>query len=142
MLFTATHVHVPNADPRTLLQIHAPQDEEIKILRGEITLQGSQPASTPILFDWVIQSTAGTATTLTPQKNDRGQDEEIKCKLWKDFTGEPSAGDTVWQGFIHQQGAWPWTPAFPLKVKGGERLGLRYRSGTFVAVSFTFYLAE
>jgi len=142
MLFTGTNQHVPNASPRTLCQIHAPQDEQVKILGADITLQGSQPASTPILLQWVTQATAGNATSLTPQKNDRGSTEAVKSKLFKEFTAEPTTGVVLWQGYLHQQGSWPWVPRFKVLVNGGERVGLVWNSGTFVPVSFTIYFEE
>ncbi len=62
--------------------------------------------------------------------------------MQKNFTTEPTLGSQIMEISIHQQGTFPWRPPFPIMVAGGERVGLRYRSGTFVNVSFTVYLTE
>lgn len=143
MIYTATVSHLPTASPRTLIQIRPPDNQRVKIIGADIGLQGSQPASTPIRLDWIVQTTAGTASSLTGQKQDRGADETIEAKLFKDFTVEPSpAAFPIAEISLHQQHSIPWYPPRPLIVKGGERVGLRYISGVFVNVSVTLHLEE
>lgn len=133
----------PTVNPETLFQILAPSNHKVAILGADISCRGSTPATTPIMFDWLIQTSAGTATALTGQLNDRGADETIQSTLQKTFTSEPTAGNSLIQFSLHQQGTFPWRPLNgPILVKGGERVGLRYNSGTFVPVLVTVYLQE
>lgn len=132
----------PNNNPRTLLQISAPTNQRVRIVGAEIGLGGSTPASPAVLFDWCIQNTAGTSSAATPQYQDRGIDETRLATLAKDFTTEPTLVATLIGFPIHQQGTYPWRPPFPIIVKGAERVGLRYRSGNFVPVTFTVYIEE
>lgn len=142
MEYTATNTHLPNVNPRTLFQITAQNNQRAKIWGVDLGLQGSTPATAPVQFDWLIQATAGTANSLTGQKRDRGFDETIESPMFKDFTAEPTAGDILVEFSVHQQGLFPWRPPWPLIVKGGERVALRYKSGTFVTVSFTVHVSE
>lgn len=132
----------PTKNPHTLFQVSVPSGQKVQILGADFGFQGATPATTPIPMAWLIQTSAGTASTLTPQKQDRGVDETVQASLLKDFTVEPTAGNVLINLSVHQQAAWPWRPAFPIVVKGGERVGLRYGSGTFVPVSITIYLKE
>ena len=142
LIFTAVNSLQPDVNPRTLFQVRPPDDQRVTIYGAEICLQGASPASTPVLFDWVIQTTAGVASVLTGVKQDRGVSEGIQAKMQKNFTGEPTAGSQIAAFSIHQQGTIPWTPRFPLNVGGGERVGLRYRSGEFVNLTFTIHMSE
>jgi len=142
MRYYLTDTVTPTANPQTLFQVLAPTNQAVKILGADVALQGSTPATSPVLFDWVIQTTAGTASTATGQLEDRGGDDSIRATLLTDFTSEPTAGSIIIEFGIHQQGTAFWRPPMPLKVKGAERLGLRYKSGTFVPVILTVYLEE
>lgn len=142
LTFYAQDQVTPIVNPQTLFQVSVPTGQRVRITGADITLQGSTPASTPIPFEWLIQTSAGTASSLTPQKEDRGADETIQATLLKTFTQEPTAGAVLIQFSLHQQASGLWRPPRPMIVKGGERVGLRYSSGTFVPVSFTIYLEE
>lgn len=149
MRYYAYNLHTPDANPRTLFQVLAPANQRITIYGGEFGLGGADPSTVPVLFDWVLQTTAGTASALTPQYQDRGIAETKLATLQKDFTAEPTlstvtdaAGDIYIYFTIHQQGTYLWRPPFPIVVGGGERVGLRYRSATFVAVTFTLFIEE
>jgi hypothetical protein len=142
MEYTATNTHLPNVNPRTLFQIRPPNNQRVKLWGIDLGLQGSTPATAPVPFDILLQTTAGTATALTGQTRDRGTDESIQADMWKDFSAEPTASTILIEFSVHQQGLFPWRPPFPVIVKGGERVGFRYKSGTFVTVSFTVHLSE
>jgi hypothetical protein len=142
MEFTAVKTKLPDANPRTLFQALAPAQTRVHIFGAEIGLRGSTPATTGIWFDWLIQTSAGTSSELTGQKRDRGADESIQTTLYQDFTAEPTAGAVLINFSIHQQSQYPWRPSFPIIVKGGERVGLRYKSATYVEVVLTIYMEE
>lgn len=142
MRYYAYDTHTPDANPRTLFQVLAPANQRITIYGGDFSLGGADPSTAPVLFDWLIQTTAGTASALTPQYQDRGIAETKLATLQKDFTAEPTAGSILIYFTIHQQGTYLWRPVFPIVVGGSERIGLRYRSATFVAVTFTLFIEE
>lgn len=142
MRYYAYNLHTPNANPRTLFQVLAPANQRITIHGGDFGLGGSDPSTAPVLFDWLLQTTAGTASALTPQYQDRGIAETKLATLQKDFTAEPTASSILIYFTIHQQGTYLWRPVFPIVVGGGERVGLRYNSATFVAVTFTLFIEE
>lgn len=136
----------PGVNPETLIQIEAAANHRIEVLGMDIGLGGSTPATTPIPLDWIIQSDGGTnPTALTAQKADRGYDEAIQG-TFKGYDGgtatEPASGATLCALSLHQQGSLPWRPPFPLVAKGAERIGLRYKSATFVAVNLTLYCRQ
>lgn len=132
----------PTVNPQTLFQVSVPSGQKVAINGADISLQGSTPASTPIPLEWLIQTSAGNSSKLTAQKQDRGADETVQATLLKSFTSEPS-GTTVLVSFsLHQQSTGLWRPPTPMIVKGGERVGLRWTSGTFLPVSVTVYLEE
>lgn len=142
MFYTAPHTVTPTANPQTLLQIYAPTNQRIKVHGLDIGFRGSTPASAPIPLDWLVQGSAGTASSLSPQKQDRGLDASIQGTLTVNFTSEPSSSNVLVTFPLHPQTTALWRPPFPLIVKGGERVGLRWNSGVYVPVTFTLYLEE
>lgn len=128
---------------RTLFQVLAPANHRVTIYGADISLGGADPSTAPVLFDWLIQTSAGTSAGLTPQYQDRGIVETKLATLLKTFTGaEPTGPTTLIYFTCHQQGTYLWRPMFPIVVGGGERVGLRYNSATFVAVTFTVFIEE
>jgi len=142
MKFYVTETKTPTSNPQTLIQVLAPTNTRVRILGAEIGLRGSTPATTPIAFDWVIQTSAGTSTAITGQKRDRGCDESIRATILTDFSAEPTGTTQVVTFSMHQQAMYPWRPRIPILVKGGERVGLRYRSATYVETVLTLYVEE
>lgn len=135
----------PTANPQTLFQLLAPSNHRVMIWAWDISFSGSTPATAPVPYDWAIQTTAGSASALTPQYQDRGIDETKLATLQKTFTAEPTFSATLIEQSLHQQATELWRPPtieFPIIVKGGERVGLRYKSGTFVPVTLVIYVEE
>lgn len=126
------------ADPQTLLQIAPATDRRITILGADISLQGAAPATTPIEFSWVTQTSAGTSTgTITPQKMDRGYNEGFSgtypaAPNFLTYNSgtivEPTLGAVLVSFAIHRQAFVQWRPPYPLIIEAGtpERLGFRY----------------
>lgn len=136
------------ANPRTLVQIQAAADHRITILGLDIGLQGATPATTSVPIDFVIQTGSGTGgAAVVPQKVDRGYDESILGTFLEFGSGdtEPtldSPAKILIEWSIHQQGHAFYRPPRPIVIKGGERVGLRYKSGTSVAVSWTLHCEQ
>lgn len=147
--YTLVRSRTPVVNPETLFQLVAASNHRIEVLGMDISCQGNTPANAPPVFDLLTQSDAGNSgtspTTLTPQLVDRGQDETIQGAAAA-YDGssptEPTPGVRIWEESIHEQGTLQWRPPRPFVVKGGERIGLRYKRATFVAVSVTIYCEE
>lgn len=143
MRFYATGVVTPAANPTTIFQVLGPTNGKILILALDLSLRGTTPATTPVPFDWAIQTTTGSGSTvIVPIKQDRGWDEDIgsKYELRKGFENEPTTGSTIISFSLHQQSTMPWRPPFPIVAKTAERVGLIYKSGTYVEVVYTVYM--
>lgn len=142
--YTATFSTTPSANPTTLVQVYAATDRPVSILGADIFLRGSTPATAPIPFDWVVQTSAGVGSTLTPQRQDRGLADTPTATVAWAFSSEPTGATQLIVLGFHQQAAALWRPpaGHQIHVKGEERVGLRYRSGSYVEVSVTLYLQE
>ena len=149
MYYYVSDTVTPTSNPQTLFQLLAPANHRVKILGVDLAFSGSTPATAPVPFDWCTQATAGTGSPITPQYQDRGIDETKLATLQQDFTAEPTLGAILIPLALHQQGTLIWRPPLDengrpmvLVAKGAERIGLRYKSGTFVPVTFTIYVEE
>lgn len=144
MRYYAYQVVTPNANPRTLFQVGAPANQRVLIHGGDFSLAGSDPSTVPVLFDWLLQDDAGTASGLTQQYQDRQTSplQTVQATLQHTATVEPTPNSILIYFTIHQQGTYLWRPVFPIWVGGGEFVGLRYRSSTYVDVTFTLYIEE
>ncbi len=141
--------YTPDANPETIMQILAGTNHRVVIAGADISLQGTTPSNAPVIFDFLVQTTAGTAgsgaTTVAEVLQDRGQDEDPELTITcYDGSGaaEPTASSVIAEFSIHEQGTFPWRPEKPIIVKTAERVGLRYKRATFVAVSVTLYCEE
>lgn len=142
--YTATFAVTPAANPRTLVQVYAATGRPVNIMGMDIALRGSTPATAPIPFDFVVQTSAGVGTTLATVLNDRGLDDSPSSTVTATYTTEPTGTTQIIVLGFHQQSAAFWRPPFghELIVKGEERVGFRYRSGSYVETTVTLYLQE
>lgn len=141
--FTLSVDRTPAANPETLWQVIAPANHRLLLFAIELMPLGSTAATAPIPFDVVRQTTAGTASSLTPIKEAPDAAESIQSTAQKTFTVEPTLGESKFQFSLHQQGSRLWTPpSGPIVIAGGERWGLRYLSSTFVQTKVQAYFEE
>lgn len=148
--FTLVRSRTASANPETLFQLLAGTNHRCTIIGMDIGLQGIVPAAAPVVFDFIVQADAGTpgagATTLTPQKNDRGIDETIVTSFtcFDDIgtSVEPTPGVSLCEFSLHEQGYTHWRPPFPFVAKTAERIGFRYKRDADCAVSLTLYCEE
>ena len=141
--------YTPDANPETLFQLLAASDHRCLITGADVSLQGTTPSAAPVVFDFLIQSTAGTAgsgaTSLAGVLQDRGIDEGIEATFTAyDGSGEaePGASTVIHEFSVHEQGTFQWRPDKPIIVKTIERVGMRYKRAAFVPVSVTLYCEE
>ena len=111
----------------TFMQLVAGSNHRVKLKRLIVTGQGITIADTPVTFELLKQTTAGTASPLTPVKLNDSDDETLEMSAQKTFTAEPTAGNIKYSFNVASTGRHEivWPLGFELFINGGERLGLR-----------------
>lgn len=137
-------VSLSAATAKTVLQIVAPSNHRLKVLRWGVFFDGTTVGNEPVLVEIVRQSTAGTMSALTLVKNDDSIAETIQSTAQHTATAEPTSGDVIDIAKVHPQS--PWVVLFPLgqelKVGGGDRLGIRCTAADAVQVVGMFVVEE
>lgn len=117
---------------KTLLQIIAPTNQRLLLEHIWIDFKGIVGTDAPILVDILIQTTAGTMISLTPQKWNANDDETLQVTAQHTATAEPTAGAVKMSREVHPQAGFDWgypgNPR-PLVIPGGTRLGIRVTAG-------------
>lgn len=114
------------ATAETIMQLVAPANHRVKLLRWGVFFDGTSVTAEPVQIRLLRQTTAGTASALTPVKMDDSVAETIQTSAQHDFTAEPTAGDVLESYNVHpQQGI---AMIYPLGqepiIGGGDRLGI------------------
>lgn len=112
---------------QSFIQIVAASNHRVKIKRIIISGQGITVADTPVTFEVLKQTTAGTSSALTLVKTNDSDDETLEVTALKTFTAEPTAGNIKFSKNVPSTGQWElvFPLGFELFVNGGERLGVR-----------------
>jgi len=115
------------ATAKTIIQVVAPANHRVKVLRWGVFFDGVVVTAEPIQVELTRQSTAGTSVALTPVKNDDSLAESILSTARKTFTAEPTSGDIIDVVEVHpQQG---YEIIYPMgqekRCGGGNRIGIR-----------------
>lgn len=111
---------------KTLLQITAPTNQRLKIREISVAFKGTSNTAAPVLVEVARQSTAGTMTSLTPQKWNPADDETLQGTAQHTATAEPTETAVIMREEVHPQGAYTWQAPFggEIIVPGGGRLGI------------------
>lgn len=114
------------ATAETLIQLVAAANHRVKLLRWGVFFDGVSVTAEPVQIRLLRQTTAGTASSLTPVKMDNSLSETLQTTAQQDFTVEPTAGDVLESYEVHpQQGI---VIMYPLGqepiIGGGGRMGL------------------
>jgi hypothetical protein len=112
---------------KTVVQVLAAAQHRVKVKGIDVSFKGVSSTDTPVLLEWVQQSTAGTMTSLTLDKHDEGYSETLQTTAQHTATVEPtSTALKRWSWRIHPQSnrlaLLP--PGMELIIRGGERRGL------------------
>jgi hypothetical protein len=141
--FNLRVARTPVANPETLFQFLAASNHRALLLGIEIMPQGVTAGVAPVIFDIVTQSDAGTASSGTFVKDLPAAAETIQASAQVTFTAEPTLGSILHEFSLHQQGSRLWLPPTgPMIIPGSQRIGLRYKSGSFVAIDVMAYFEE
>lgn len=118
------------ATAQTLIQLEAPTNHRIALLRYGVGSTGVSNTQEPGRIDILRQSTAGTATSLTLTKDDDSIADTLLTSGQHDFTVEPTPGEIMRSHTLHPQAALQITDAYSREiiVGGSDYIGLR---GTF-----------
>lgn len=119
---------------KTLLQIVAAANQRVKIKEWSISFDGIVNTDAPIQVTLVRQTTAGTMSSLTPEKFNESDQETLQTTAQHTATVEPTTGNTVQAEQVHPQGGYTWQAPFggELVVEGGNRLGISVLAGVDV----------
>ena len=139
--------------PKTLLQIVAPTNQRVRVVRLNLNPLGSTPTSAQLDFDWVTQTDGGALTSDNAVRFKRPGDAGVETIQTSMLTfnapgAEPAIASPAPQHdiiAIHQMASLYWepNPDEPLIVRGGQRLGLRYLSGAItLTLKGMLYLEE
>jgi hypothetical protein len=121
----------------TLLQAVAATNQKIKINEISISFQGTSNTASPVLVDVIEQTTAGTGLTANnPTKFDKTLPEAVQSTGQRGIAQsvEPTAGNVLWEEYIHPQTGLLWQSPFSKEfiVGGGNRLGVRANANAAV----------
>jgi len=135
--FTATTGTVT----QTLVQIVAPTNQRLSILRIFIGGVSGNAADLPVLMEVLPQTSAGTSSAVTPVKVNDSDDETVQTTARQGFSStEPTdAGGAIVKHTFPVPTTGPgrdfvFPPGRELFVKGGTRMGIRANTPGQVSV--------
>lgn len=119
---------------KTLLQIIAASNHGVAVEGISADFKGTSNTDSPILIEIQRQTTAGTMSSLTLQKDPDDTDETLQTTAQENATVEPTVGSVIARHYAHpQQGRDVPIPLLkPIKIGGGDRLGIAVNAGTSV----------
>jgi len=87
----------------TLVQVQSASATTLKITEIGVTFQGTDTAGEPIQVEVLRQTSAGTASSLTPVLVEGTNSGTIQSTAQDTFAAEPTAGDVLKRWHIHPQ---------------------------------------
>ena len=127
---------------KTLLQLVAPANQDIVIREVGISFDGTNVTATPIDVAVLFETSAGTATALTPTKVDERTPTALQSTAQDNFSAEPSLGGEILRWYVHPQTGLVWQ-ATPYQneiiVKGGDRVGLKIATTPSASIDANIY---
>jgi len=122
---TEGQINVAANTTKTLLQIVTPTNIGVAVKGFSVTFDSS-PGTVAPEVDLLIQTTAGTMSSATPQKEDQRISDSIQTTAQKTATAEPTAG-AVLRRYMTQPGGFEirFSEDDEIRLAGATRLGLR-----------------
>ena len=110
---------------KTLLQIVAASNHRVLVKKWGISFKGVSNTQLPVKVSLIIQSDAGTMSSLTLTKKNQGDNETLQTTAQHTSTGEPTGSTLVWSTYVHPQTGFESDEGFsPIPIIGGGRLGI------------------
>lgn len=128
LVLTTPEIALSAATAKTVLQVAAPAQQRLKLMRWGVFFDGISPSAEPVQVRLLRQTTAigGTPTAVTPTLTQAGSESPQATAAYSAGGAEPSAGNVLDVKEVHPQSGWDYT--FPLgqeiHVTGGTRLGI------------------
>ncbi len=112
---------------KTVIQLVAPANQILALTGYGFGGRGITNTEQPGLVEFMRQTTAGTASSLTARKKQPSRAETLQGAAQEDFTVEPTTTDKVRHHTIHPQTDLEIRDGFgnEMEVEGGGRLGMR-----------------
>jgi len=117
----------------TLLQIVAATNTRVRVERLSIAGKSVTAANVPVLWELILQTSAGTSSAATLSKLDEDASETLQTTARDLVTAEPTDGGVVlWSKLISPLSTYDlvFPPMRELYLIGGSRLGLRINAPT------------
>jgi len=139
-------VSLSAATARTVLSITAPANHRVKLKGLEVFGKGTSTTDTPMKVEVSrVTTDGGTATTLTPAKNDENAGETPLSTVRGSYTAEPStygANLKTWE--VHPQTGLVvfFPPGDEVVIKGGNEIAVRITAAQAQTVSVNAYYEE
>lgn len=129
---------------KTVLQLVAPTNHRVKILRFGVFFDGTSTTGEPVQIRLLLQTTAGTMSALTPVKLDGGISDTIQSTAQHTATVEPTAGSVIETYECHpQQGIYIIFPQGQEPILAGTtRIGLELTAPASVNCRATIVFEE
>lgn len=130
---------------KTLVQVVAAANHAVLINSISISFKGTSNTAAPIEVQVVRQTTAGTMTSLSPVKSPDDSDETLQTTAQHTATSEPTSTDVLARELVHPQTGhtFPFKALDkPIKIGGGDRLGVLVNAGVDVSAVVTIDAEE
>lgn len=123
---TTAEVALSAATAKTVVQLVAAANHRVKILGWGVYFDGVSTTAEPVQVRFLRQTSAGTMTSLTPNKKDDSIADSLLTTAQHTATAEPTAGDLIKAIEVHPQQGYEYTSPFggEVIVGGGDRVGI------------------
>jgi len=125
----ATDEDLAAATAETVLQLVAAANHRVLVVEWGISFDGTVNTNEPVTVELLLQTNAGTSSSLTVQKMNEGDNETLQTTALQDFAAEPTGTTIVAPPvLVHPQGGYTWQAGgfvLPIPIIGGSRLGMR-----------------
>lgn len=124
------------ATAKTVIQIVAPANHRLRIMRWGVAFDGVSTTGEPVQVELIRQTTAGTMSALTPAPLDDSLSETLLTTAQHTATVEPTSTSVLDSLEVHPQDRheilYPWGQE-PI-VGGSDRVGIRCTAPAIVNV--------
>lgn len=132
------------ATAKTVLHLLAATNQAVKVLGFSVFFDGVSGIAEPVVVELIRQSTAGTMSSLTPEKIDSARAETIQTTCTHSASAEPATTTALRRVEVHPQSGYE--VLFPfgqeIIVPGAGRLGIRCTAPAAVNVVAAFRCEE
>lgn len=143
-ILQTSEVALAGSTAKTVLQLTAPTNTRLKLLRWKVSFDGVSPTAEPAQVRLLRQTTAGTMSSLNPVKGDNTLSDTLRSTGQTNATAEPTAGDVLDAIEVHPQSGFAETFAYGQepRIGGGGRIGVEVTSPSVVNVRCVFVFEE